>query len=159
MRKLTVVIAAIGAAFVLAAPASAVKVADPTPNGAFSDQEGNQGYVEVLSDDGSGALVRLCNENGATPAGDDASGYVWVNPSGESTPPTYGNSTIGAGDADGEDNGAPRDNDGDTNDDCPGNTDNPATAKQTSSKASLKAKAKAKKKAKAKAKKRRSHRR
>jgi hypothetical protein len=57
------------------------------------------------SPDGSGALLRLCNENEATPAGDDLTGYIWVNPSGEDTPATYGNEVIGAGDEDGEDGG------------------------------------------------------
>lgn len=107
----------------LAAPAGAVKVMDPTPNQAFSDTHGNQGYIEVASDDGSGAILRLCNENENTPAGDDLSGYVWVNPNGESTQPTYGNEVVGAGDADGRDDGDPDDGDSDTNDDCAGNTD------------------------------------
>jgi hypothetical protein len=99
-------------------PASAIKVADPTPNQMFSDGE-NQGYIEVASDDGSGALLRLCNENGDTPLGDDATGYIWVNPSGEDTPATYGNDVIGAGDEDGEDGSPPLDGDEDTSDDCP----------------------------------------
>jgi hypothetical protein len=120
---------AIGALMlVAAAPAGAIKVIDPTPTGAFSDTSdngGNAGYVEVLSDDGSGNLVRACNENPNTPGGDDLTGYIWVNPSGESTTPTYGNATIGAGDADGEDGGAPNDVDEDTNDDCAGNDGDP----------------------------------
>lgn len=116
-RLLAVGVVAVAALYV-AGPASALKVADPTPNQAFSDGE-NQGYVEVASDDGSGALVRLCNENPNTPAGDDLTGYIWVNPSGEDTPATYGNNVIGAGDEDGEDGSPPLDGDGDTNDDCP----------------------------------------
>ena len=116
---------AVASAALLAGPASAIKIADPTPNAAFTDSEGNQGYVEVAADDGSGALVRACNENDATPAGDDATGYLWVNPNGEPTPATYGNETIGAGDADGEDGAAPRDVDEDTNDDCAGNNNDP----------------------------------
>jgi hypothetical protein len=121
----TLVVAAAAGVFGLNAPAHALKIADPTPNAAFTDAEGNQGYIEVASDDGSGALLRACNENDATPAGDDATGYIWVNPSGESTPATYGNATIGAGDRDGEDATPPRDSDGDTNDDCTGNDDFP----------------------------------
>lgn len=101
------------------APALAEKVADPTPNQQFSDAHGNQGYVEVAAEDG--ALLRACNENEQTPAGDDLTGYIWVNPDGEDTPATYGNDTIGAGDADGADGDAPRDADEDTNDDCAGN--------------------------------------
>lgn len=116
-------LAAAGVSAVVATPAHAIKVIDPTPNAAFTDSEGNQGYVEVLADDG--AILRACNENDDTPAGDDLSGYVWVNPEGESTAPTYGNENIGAGDSDGEDGGAPNDGDDDTNDDCPGNEDYP----------------------------------
>jgi hypothetical protein len=122
-KRLVICCAAVAALFAMAGPASALKVADPTPNAAFSDAEGNQGYVEVASDDGSGALLRGCNENGATPGGDDVTGYIWVNPSGEGTTPTYGNATIGAGDADGEDGAPATDGDADTNDDCAGNTD------------------------------------
>ena len=105
------------------APAMAVKVADPTPNQQFSDTHGNQGYVEVAAEDG--ALLRACNENENTPAGDDLTGYIWVNPNGEDTPPTYGNDTVGAGDADGADGSAPRDADADTEDDCTGNDNDP----------------------------------
>ena len=123
MRKLFVTCVVAAALFGVAAPATALKVPDPTPNAAFSDAEGNQGYIEVAAEDGSGALVRGCNENDATPAGDDATGYIWVNPSGEGTPATYGNANVGAGDADGEDGLPPRDGDADTNDDCAGNTD------------------------------------
>jgi hypothetical protein len=118
MKKLFVTCLVAVGVLGVAAPAQAIKVADPTPNAMFSDGE-NQGYVEVASDDGSGNLVRACNENGATPAGDDATGYLWVNPSGEDTPATYGNDVIGAGDEDGEDGSTPTDGDGDTNDDCP----------------------------------------
>ena len=106
-----------------AAPAGAIKVIDPTPNQAFSDSTGNQGYVEVAAEDG--AVLRACNENEATPAGDDLTGYIWVNPGGEDTTPTYGNTTIGAGDEDGEDGTTPNDIDEDTNDDCVGNADDP----------------------------------
>jgi hypothetical protein len=97
-----------------ASAASIVKVADPTPNGAFTDAQGNQGYVEVL-DDG----VRACNENEATPAGDQVTGYAWVSAGGESTPPTYGNENIGAGDADGEGVDDGDDTNGTEGDDCP----------------------------------------
>lgn len=106
---------------VFAGPAGAEKIYDPTPNQAFGDTHGNQGYLEVAAEDG--ALLRACNENEDTPAGDDLTGYIWVNPNGESTSPDYGNSTVGAGDADGRDGGEPLDADGDTNDDCAGNTD------------------------------------
>ena len=123
MKRLLVLCAAAVAALAFAAPAGAVKVYDPTPNQAFSDSEGNQGYIEVLGDDG--AILRLCNENGDTPAGDRATGYIWVNPNGEDTQPTYGNATVGAGDKDGEDSGPATDGDGDTNDDCAGNDDYP----------------------------------
>jgi hypothetical protein len=123
MKRVLVLCFAVVAAIGIAKPAAAVKVTDPTPNAAFSDAEGNQGYVEVASDDGSGAVFRGCNENDATPGGDQFTGYIWVNPSGESTTPTYGNANIGAGDADGEDGAPPTDGDGDTNDDCAGNTD------------------------------------
>ena len=101
VRKSILALCAVVAAFGLSvAPAfagtSLLKVPDPTPTGTFSDGE-NAGYVEVL-DDG----VRACNENPNTPAGDNLTGYAWVSSSGESTPPTYGNENIGAGDADGE---------------------------------------------------------
>lgn len=82
------------------------RVDDPT-GVAFSDGT-NLGYVEA---DTEGGAVRACNENGATPGGDSVSGYIWVNPSGESTEPSYGTGVVGAGDADGE--GA------DAGDDCP----------------------------------------
>jgi hypothetical protein len=120
-KRLAICCAAAGALLAMAGPASALKVADPTPNAAFTDAEGNQGYVEVAADDG--AVLRGCNENDATPAGDDATGYVWVNPNGEATPPTYGNANVGAGDADGADDAPNPDGDGDTTDDCAGNTD------------------------------------
>jgi hypothetical protein len=128
MKRVLVLCFAVLAVVGFATPAMALKVADPTPNQGFSDADGNQGYVEVASDDGSGALVRGCNENGGTPAGDDFTGYIWVNPSGETTTPTYGNETIGAGDADGEDGAPPTDVDGDTNDDCAGNNNDPPPA-------------------------------
>lgn len=120
MKRLALLIAA----FVITsavAPAMAEKIEDPTPNALFSDTDGNKGYVEVAAQDG--ALLRACNENPNTPGGDDLTGYVWVNPNGEGTPPTYGNSQVGAGDADGSDGIEPRDGDGDSTDDCAGNTD------------------------------------
>jgi hypothetical protein len=120
-KRLAVCCVAVGALLATAGPAAAVKVADPTPNAAFSDAEGNQGYVDVAPDDG--AVLRACNENDGTPAGDQVTGYIWVNPNGEATTPTYGNATIGAGDADGEDATPATDGDLDTNDDCAGNTD------------------------------------
>jgi hypothetical protein len=102
MRKLGIVLVVI-AAGVLAAPAGAVevKVADPSPNAAFTDSQGNQGYVELDTDE---RAIRVCNENAATPAGDQISGYVYGNANGETTDgaPTYGNANIGAEDADGE---------------------------------------------------------
>jgi hypothetical protein len=94
------------------APAYSVTVSDPTPNGTFSDSDGNQGYVSA---DETG--VRACNENDATPAGDGATGYIWVNPNGEDTTPTYGNEFVGAGDRDGENDGNP--NNGTESHDCP----------------------------------------
>ena len=126
MRRIVVVCVTCLSAFVVAAGASALKVADPTPTQSFSDTSGNQGYLEVAAEDG--AVLRGCNENDATPGGDDVTGYVWINPSGETTPPTYGNATIGAGDADGEDGTVPRDVDEDTNDDCTGNDNDPPPA-------------------------------
>jgi hypothetical protein len=104
LRKLIVALAALVVA-VAAAPASALKVPDPTPTKSFSDTKGNTGYVSVAE---GGAEVRACNENEATPAGDSATGYIYVNSAGEDTSgntggkPTYGNSTIGASDYDGE---------------------------------------------------------
>lgn len=87
-------------------------VSDPTPTGVFTDSAGNQGYVSAGPDNG----VRACNENDATPAGDSATGYIWVNPNGEDTTPTYGNGNVGAGDADGADDpNSPNP----TNHDCP----------------------------------------
>jgi hypothetical protein len=125
MKRLILLCCAVLIVLGVAPTVSAVKVYDPTPNQAFSDSTGNQGYLEVLADDGSGAVVRACNENESTPMGDDATGYIWVNPSGEDTPATYGNEVIGAGDRDGEDGQPPRDIDEDTNDDCPGNDNDP----------------------------------
>ena len=118
MKRLLLCGVVVAGTFVICAPADAVRVYDPTPNQAFSDGE-NQGYVEVASDDGSGALLRLCNENPNTPAGDRLTGYIWVNPSGEDTDPSYGNEVVGAGDEDGEDGTPPTDGDSDTSDDCP----------------------------------------
>ena len=112
MKKL-IIAALVAAGLGMGAPAFAERVADPTPNGAFSDGNGNAGYVEV---DPNGA-IRACNENENTPAGDDLTGYIWINANGEGTTPTYGNSNIGAGDADGEDDGdATNGNEGN---DCP----------------------------------------
>jgi len=114
LRKLTLFLAVTGLAALAAAPASALRINDPV--GAFTDAQGNPGYVEV---DESAAAVRLCNENEATPAGDQGSGYVWVNPNGEPTTPTYGNEIIGAGDADGEGVDDGDDTNGTEGDDCP----------------------------------------
>lgn len=116
MRTLLATLAAL---LLLAHPAAAVKVDDPT--GRLTDREGNAGYVEVASEDG--ALLRVCNENEQTAAGDDGSGYAWVNPNGERTMPMYGTSVAGYGDADGEDGGPSWDGDEDTADDCAGNED------------------------------------
>lgn len=97
MRKLIIAVTAAAAiASVGTSFGDPVRVDDPTM-GQFSDGS-NAGYVEV---DDAGA-VRACNENPNTPAGDGLTGYVWVNPSGEDTTPTYGNQMVGAGDEDGE---------------------------------------------------------
>ena len=136
-RSLVRALAGVVVALALATPAGAIKILDPTPNGAFSDTEGNQGYVEVASDDGSGAVLRVCNERPqkvlghhddergptAGAVGDGGSGYVWVNPSREHTRAQWGNEVVGFGDADGYDEYSPGDGDGDTNDDCAGNRD------------------------------------
>lgn len=115
-RYITALAAASVVSLVAVAPASAIKVIDPTPTATFTDTKGNQGYVEV---DEAGA-VRACNENDATPAGDQATGYVYVSVPGESFEggPTYGNENVGAGDTDGEgtDNAGPDGIDG-TDDD------------------------------------------
>ena len=126
MKRAAVLCCVVVVMFGVGAKVSALKVADPTPNKAFTDTEGNQGYIEVAGD--GGAVLRACNENDASPAGDKATGYIWVNPSGEPTTATYGNSTIGAGDADGEDGSPPADVDQDTNDDCAGNNTDPPPA-------------------------------
>lgn len=110
LKKLSFAVAGI-AALAVAVPAGAITVYDPTPNGQFSDGT-NQGYVQVDTD---GRAIRACNENPNTPGGDSLTGYIWINAGGnEATTPTYGNSTIGAGDADGED-GSPTN----TGHDCP----------------------------------------
>jgi hypothetical protein len=115
MRKLSLVAAVVSAlAFSIPTFGQEVKVADPTPNGAFSDGNGNHGYVEADSDE---QTIRACNENPGTPAGDQLTGYVWVSAKGESTTPTYGNKNIGAGDKDGEGDGNPAN--GDESHDCP----------------------------------------
>lgn len=107
-------------ALALAAPAGAVevKVADPSPNGVFTDGQGNQGYVEVDTDE---RAIRACNENEGTPAGDSLSGYVYASQNGE-TPqngPTYGTANIGAADTDGEGVDDGDDTNGTEGDDCP----------------------------------------
>jgi hypothetical protein len=114
LRKLSVLIAVAAVSAVAATPANAVRVADPV--GVFTDTQGNAGYVEV---DEANPAVRLCNENEATPGGDDTTGYVWVNPSGEDTSPTYGNANVGAGDEDGEGVDDGDDTNGTEGDDCP----------------------------------------
>jgi hypothetical protein len=115
MRKLSFPLL-VAAAMALAVPAGADPVRVDDPVGVFTDSQGNAGYVEV--DDASPA-VRACNENEATPAGDQATGYVWISPNGESTTPTYGNAKIGAGDADGEGVDDGDDTNGTEGDDCP----------------------------------------
>ena len=112
MRKLLLGIALVGA--VAAVPANATRIDDPV--GVFTDMQGNAGYIEV---DESDPAIRLCNENENTPLGDDATGYAWVNPNGEDTMPTYGNATVGAGDADGEGTDDGNDTNGTEGDDCP----------------------------------------
>lgn len=97
-RRLFTLAAAAAGILAIAGPAHALRVADPV--GGFTDSQGNAGYVEVAADDG--AVFRGCNENEATPGGDETTGYMWVNPNGEATTPSYGNENIGAGDADGE---------------------------------------------------------
>jgi hypothetical protein len=116
MKKLIIAGLAV-AGLGLLAPAHAdevVRVDDPTPNGVFTDGEGNQGYVSV-DDEG---IVRACNENDATPAGDSANGYVYVNANGDETDSaTYGNGYVGAEDSDGSSDGNPAN--GNENNDCP----------------------------------------
>jgi hypothetical protein len=115
VRKLILLtVAVVGLSGIAASPAMALRVDDPV--GAFTDAQGNAGYVEI---DETNPAVRGCNENEATPAGDQATGYMWVNPSGEPTTPTYGNATIGAGDADGEGVDDGDDTNGTEGDDCP----------------------------------------
>lgn len=129
MKKVMLAVTAAAILAVSATAASAatiVRVPDPTPNGAFTDSGGNQGYVEVR-DDG----VRACNENPGTPAGDSLSGYAWVDTGGDANAGhtdddadpdgvTYGNGTAGAGDYDGEgaDDGIAEN--GTEESDCPG---------------------------------------
>ena len=114
MRKSIVALCAISVMAVAASPASAVRVDDPV--GAFTDSQGNAGYVEA---DETSPALRACNENEATPGGDQTTGYIWVNPSGEDTTPTYGNNVIGAGDEDGEGVDDGDDTNGTEGDDCP----------------------------------------
>lgn len=111
MKKLILAVAAVALLAVPLASASAqtiLRVSDPTPTGTFTDEQGNQGYVEIR-DDG----VRACNENPGTPAGDNFTGYAWIDTGGDANAGntdddadpdgvTYGNSTLGAGDYDGE---------------------------------------------------------
>lgn len=101
-------------AFAVPALADGIRVNDPA--GVFTDEQGNAGFVEVTDE----PAARACNENEATPAGDNLSGYVWINPGGESTTPTYGNANAGAGDADGEGVDDGNDENGTEGDDCPG---------------------------------------
>lgn len=112
LKKLSFAVAGI-AALAVAVPAGAVTVFDPTPTGAFSDST-YRGYVQVDTD---GQAIRACNENPNTPAGDSLTGYVWINPAGESTPYTYGSPQVGAGDYDGETDTDPTN--GDEGHDCP----------------------------------------
>src|SRR3954467_10367456 len=115
MRKASLAAAVVSAMlFALPTFAQDVKVADPTPNGQFSDSSANKGYVEVNTDQ---QAIRACNENPNTPAGDQLTGYVYANAKGENVKPTYGNKNIGAGDADGETDGNPAN--GDESHDCP----------------------------------------
>jgi hypothetical protein len=115
MRKLSLAAAVVSAMlFALPTFAQEVKVADPSPNGVFSDGSGNKGYVEADSDE---QAIRACNENPGTPAGDQLTGYIYVNAKGENVQPTYGNKNIGAGDHDGEGDGNPAN--GDESHDCP----------------------------------------
>lgn len=112
MKKL-VVAALVAAGLGVVAPAFAETVRVDDPAGVFTDEFGNKGYVEA---DSNGA-VRACNENENTPAGDSLTGYIWVNKNGEPTTPSYGNANIGAGDADGVDDGDPAN--GTEDNDCP----------------------------------------
>jgi hypothetical protein len=64
------------------------------------------GYAEI---DDNPPAVRVCNENAATPLGDDGTGYLWINPSEEDTTPTYGNTHVGFGDDDGDGPNRPND--------------------------------------------------
>lgn len=104
---------AVMAAVAVAVPAAADTVRVDDPTGVFTDEFGNAGYVEA---DTHGA-ARVCNENENTPAGDSLTGYIWVNADGESTTPSYGNANVGAGDADGADDGNAEN--GTEDNDCP----------------------------------------
>lgn len=115
MKKLLTAGVASLAMLVFAVPAFAAGIRVNDPTGAFGDAQGNQGFVEVTDE----PAVRACNENEATPAGDDLTGYVWINPDGEPTTPTYGNENVGAGDADGEGVDDGDDTNGTEGDDCP----------------------------------------
>ena len=121
MKKLILALAAVAMLAVPLASASAqtiLRVADPTPTGTFTDAQGNAGYGEVR-DDG----IRACNENPGTPAGDNVTGYAWIDAGGDANAGhndddadgdgiTYGNGTVGAGDYDGEGTGAGEDANG-----------------------------------------------
>lgn len=116
MRKLIAAVATATALIAVPSAHAVIRVADPTPTKTFTDGQGNAGYVEV---DEAGA-IRVCNENeAATPAGDQLSGYAWVSVPGESTTPTYGGANLGAGDADGEGVDDGNDENGTEGDDCP----------------------------------------
>jgi hypothetical protein len=114
VSKLARALIVCGLAAIAASPAHAVRIADPI--GAFTDSQGNAGYIELGED---GLVFRACNENHDTPAGDDVTGYVWVNPGGENTTPSYGNTTVGAGDDDGDGAEDGDDSNGTEGDDCP----------------------------------------
>lgn len=95
MKKAIFATLSILAVIIPATSVSAERIDDPV--GVFSDGS-NSGYAEANTD----GSVRACNENPDQPAGDQLTGYIWVNPNGEGTTPSYGNANVGAGDADGE---------------------------------------------------------
>lgn len=113
MKKLLIA-AMVAAGLAVTVPVHADRVYDPTPTRTFSDNHGNSGYVSV---DENG--VKACNENEETPAGDDVTGYAWVNPNGEANRPENGkgNEFVGSGDRDGNSDNDPTN--GDENNDCP----------------------------------------
>lgn len=127
MRKSIVALCAAAVMALAASSASAqtiLRVPDPTPTGTFSDGT-SAGYGEVR-DDG----VRACNENPNTPAGDQLTGYAWVDAGGDANAGntnedgnegiTYGNGSIGAGDYDGEGTNDGDPTNGTEENDCPG---------------------------------------